>query len=164
MNQEEEETVLWRGTPSQWTNFGAYFFCLLLTAGIVAAYYLVTPREPLIFTALAIPLIWALARWIGTRTHLYEITTERVRVRTGLLSRMTSELELYRVRDYSIAEPFWQRLVGCGSIILQTADRTNPQVILRAVPQANALKDQIRIHTERMRKLRGVRDLEIDPQ
>jgi uncharacterized membrane protein YdbT with pleckstrin-like domain len=161
MNQEE--TLVWKGTPSQWTNFGAYFFCLLLTAGDVAAYFYVTPRQPLILAGLAIPALWALSRWIATRSHVYEITSERIRVSSGLLSRLTTEMELYRVRDYTIAEPFWLRLVGCGNIILQTADRTNPQLVIHAVPRVNALKDQIRTHTERMRQVRGVRDLEIDP-
>jgi hypothetical protein len=52
--------------------------------------------------------------------------------------------------------------VGCGHIVLATSDRTNPEVVLRAVPHAARLKDQIRAHTERMRQKRGVRDLEID--
>ena len=162
MNQEE--TLIWKGTPSQWTNFGAYFFCLALTAAVVAAYFIVTPREPLILAGLAIPAVWAFSRWLGNRTHVYEITSERIRVSSGLLSRLTTELELYRVRDYTIAEPFWLRLVGCGDIILQTADRTNPRLVIHAVPKVNTLKDQIRTHTERMRQVRGVRDLEIDPQ
>jgi uncharacterized membrane protein YdbT with pleckstrin-like domain len=162
MNQEE--TLVWKGTPSQWTNFGAYLFCLLLAAAVVAAYVIVTPRQPLILIGLAIPAVWMLSRWLGTKSHTYEITTERIRVSTGLLSRVTTELELYRVRDYTITEPFWLRLVGRGDIILQTADRTNPVLVIHAVPGVNTLKDQIRTHTERMRQLRGVRDLEIDPQ
>lgn len=165
MNQEEEESLLWKGTPSQWTNFGTYLFCLILAAGVIAAYVIVTPPQPLILAGLAVPVLWILAKWVGTRSHVYEITSERVRVSTGILSRLTTELELYRVRDYSVAEPFWLRLVGRGNLILQTADRTNPQIVIRAVPQVNTLKDLIRAHTERMRKLRGVRDLEInDPQ
>lgn len=162
MTNDLEETPVWRGTPSQWTNFGTYLFCLILAGGVVAAYYLVVPREPLILVGLVLPALWALARWIATRTQRYEITSERVKITTGLLSRHSSELELYRVRDYSIVEPFWLRLVGCGNIVLQTSDRTNPQIILRAVPHAPSLKDQIRIHTERMRQRRGVRDIEID--
>lgn len=160
MNQEE--TLLWKGTPSQWTNFGGYFFCLLLAAGVAAAYWLIVPRQPLILAGLAIPVVWALSRWIATRTHRYEITSERIRVTTGLFSRVTTELELYRVRDYTIEEPFWLRLVGCGNIILQTADRSTPRTVIHAVPSVSQLKDQIRTHTERMRQLRGVRDLEID--
>lgn len=163
---EPEETLVWRGTPSQWTNFGTYLFCLLLAAGIVAAYLLAPPgpfeRNPLILAGLAVPLLWALARWIAILCHRYEITSERVKVTTGLLSRHSTELELYRVRDYSVVEPFWLRLVGCGNIVLATSDRTTPQIVLRAVPHAMRLKDQIRTHTERMRLRRGVRDLEID--
>jgi uncharacterized membrane protein YdbT with pleckstrin-like domain len=161
MNQEE--TLIWKGTPSQWTNFGTHFFCLLLAAGVVAAFLLVTPRQPLILGGLAIPVVWMLTRWIATRTQRYEITSERIRVSTGLFSRLTTELELYRVRDYTIEEPFWLRLVGCGNVILQTSDRTNPRLVIHAVPRVVALKDQIRTHTERMRQLRGVRDLDIDP-
>jgi uncharacterized membrane protein YdbT with pleckstrin-like domain len=160
---ETEETLVWRGTPSQWTNFAAYFFSLLLAAGVVAAYVLVSPRQPLILLGLIVPVLWMLTRWIATKCHRYEVTSERIKVTTGLLSRHTSELELYRVRDYSVVEPFWLRMVGVGNIVLTTADRTTPQIVLHAVPSAASLKDQIRTHTERMRQRRSVRDLEIDP-
>jgi uncharacterized membrane protein YdbT with pleckstrin-like domain len=158
----QEETLVWKGTPSQWTNFGTYFFCLLLSAGIVAAYFLWKP-EPLLFTGLAIPFVMAFARWLQTRCQVYEITSERIRTSTGLLSRTTTELELYRVRDYTVEEPFALRLIGRGNLVLQTSDRTNPRLVLHAVPTVNALKDQIRTHTERMRQARGVRDIDIDP-
>jgi uncharacterized membrane protein YdbT with pleckstrin-like domain len=160
-NETPQETLVWRGTPSQWTNFGTYLFCLLLAAGVVAAYYF-SPPQPLILLGLILPALWALGRWIATRCQRYEITSERVKVTTGLLSRHTNELELYRVRDYSIVEPFWLRLVGCGNVVLVTGDSTTPDFVLRAVPHAATLKDQIRTHTERMRQRRGVRHLEID--
>lgn len=158
-----EETLLWKGTPSQWTNFGVYLFCLLLAAGVVAAYYLTT-IGPLVLIALALPFCYALARWLGTRSHVYEITSERIRTSTGILSRRTSELELYRVRDYTVIEPFWLRLIGCGDLVIETADRTSPHLVLHAVPRVTALKDQVRANTERMRQVRGVRDFEINPQ
>jgi uncharacterized membrane protein YdbT with pleckstrin-like domain len=164
MSSDTEETLIWRGTPSQWTNFGIYLFCLLLGAGIVAAYVFLPERQPLVLAGLALPLLWMLGRWLATRFHVYEITSERIKITRGILSRHTSELELYRVRDYSLVEPFWLRLVGRGNIILATSDRTNPHVALHAVPQPAALKDQIRTATERMRQRRGVRDLEIDTQ
>lgn len=161
MSPEPEETIVWRGTPSQWTNFGSYLFCLLLAAGVVAAYFLTT-IGPIVLAGLALPALWALTRWLLTRRHLYEITSERIKITTGLLSRRTNELELYRVRDYSVVEPFWLRLVGCGNILLVSADRSTPQIVLHAVPNVSTLKDQIRTYTERMRQRRGVRDLEID--
>jgi hypothetical protein len=68
------------------------------------------------------------------------------------------------VRDYTIMEPFLLRLVGRGDVILETADRINHHIVLHAVPNVAALKDQIRDCTERMRQRRGVRDFEINPQ
>ena len=164
-NETPQETLVWRGTPSQWTNFGAYLFSLILAAGVIAAYYLVPPQsfpQPLILLGLIVPFLWALSRWIATRCQRYEVTSERVKITTGLLSRRTNEIELYRVRDYSIVEPFWLRLVGCGDVVLLTADNTSPSFVLHAVPRAATLKDQIRTHTERMRQRRGVRSLEVD--
>jgi uncharacterized membrane protein YdbT with pleckstrin-like domain len=162
-NETPQESLVWRGTPSQWTNFGVYIFCLILAAGVVVGYFFVTPPQPLILLGLIVPFLWAVSRWIATRCQRYEVTSERVKITTGLFSRRSNELELYRVRDYSIVEPFWLRLVGCGDVVLVTADSSTPSFVLHAVPHATTLKDQIRTHTERMRQRRGVRSLEIDP-
>ena len=113
---------------------------------------------------LVLPVFYIFIRWLRIRSFVYEITTERIRVTNGLLSRRTTELELYRVRDYTIEEPLLLRFVNRGDLILSTADRSSPTLVLHAIPNVTALKDQIRLHTERMRKLRGVRDLEIDPR
>jgi len=158
-----EETLLWRGRPSQWINLGAYLLCLLLAAGVVAGYAFAR-QQPLILAGLAVPALIAFAVWWKTRAQVYELTTERLRTSQGALSRRTSELELYRVRDYTVVEPFWLRLVGCGSLVIETADRSTPQVEIRAVHGVNELKELVRTHTERRRQARGVRDLEINPQ
>jgi len=162
-----KETQLWRGTPSQWTNIGAYLAAFIGAAAIVIGYVKFQDKfalTPAYLGFLVIPVFYAFLRWLQTRSNVYEVTTERVRVSTGLLSRRTAELELYRVRDYTVEEPFTLRMIGLGNLVLTTADRTSPTLVLRAIPNVTALKDQIRTHTERMRKLRGVRDLEIDPR
>ena len=158
-----EESPVWRGSPSQWTNFGAYFFSLVVAGFIIAAYFL-TAAGPLVLLALVLPLGYIFARWLGTRSEVYEVTTERIRFSTGIFSRRGSELELYRVRDYTVVEPFLLRLVGRGDIVIESADRSTPVFVMHAVPGVNTLKDQIRTHTELMRQRRGVRDLEINPQ
>jgi uncharacterized membrane protein YdbT with pleckstrin-like domain len=163
MNENPEETVVFRGSPSQWTNFGAFFLSLVVAGAIVAAYFLTTVG-PLVLVALVLPLGYLLARWLVTRSIVYEITTERIRFTTGILSRRSSELELYRVRDYSVVKPFLLRLVGRGDIVLESADRSTPVFVLHAIPDVDGLKDQIRNHTEIMRQRRGVRDLEINTQ
>jgi uncharacterized membrane protein YdbT with pleckstrin-like domain len=163
MNTPADETVLWRGTPSQWTNAGTYFFCVVLAAAILAGAHFAPTYQTYVLAALVVPAIWALCRWLATRSHVYELTSQRIKISEGILSRRQSELELYRVRDYTVIEPFFLRLVGVGNVVLVTADRTTPEVVLHAVPRAAQLKDTIRTHTERVRQQKGVRDLEIDP-
>ncbi|HWA86610.1 MAG TPA: PH domain-containing protein [Opitutus sp.] len=158
-----EESLVWRGSPSQWTNFGAFFFALVVAGFIVAASVL-TAAGPLILIALVLPVGYLFARWLETRSEVYEVTTERIRCSTGIFSRRRSELELYRVRDYTVVEPFLLRLIGRGNIVIESADRSTPVFVMHAVPDVNTLKDRIRTHTELMRQRRGVRDLEINPQ
>jgi len=163
MNTPSEETTVFRGSPSQWTNFGAFFLSLVVASGIVAAYFLTTVG-PLVLVALVLPIGFMFVRWLKTRSIEYEVTSERIRFSTGIFSRRSSELELYRVRDYNVVKPFLLRLIGRGNIVLETADRSTPVLMLRAIPDVDALKDKIRAHTETMRQRRGVRDLEINTQ
>lgn len=158
-----DETLVFRGSPSQWTNSGAFFLSLLVAAGIVAAYYL-TEVGPLVLVALVLPFGFMFVRWLQTRSIVYEVTSERIRFSTGVFSRKSNELELYRVRDYTVVKPFLLRLVGRGNIVLTSADRSTPVTVMRAIPDVDSLKDKIRTHTENMRQRRGVRDLEINTQ
>jgi uncharacterized membrane protein YdbT with pleckstrin-like domain len=134
----EAETVLWEGHPSQWTNLGIFLACLLI-----------------------LPIPFAFARWLQTRCFSYKVTTERVIMTRGVFSRRSDELELYRVKDTTLLQPFWLRLVGLAHIVLTTSDRTTPILQLTAIPGAETLREQLRANIERMRQLRGVRETDV---
>lgn len=165
-----EEKPVWSGSSSQWINFGVYSFCLLLFAAAAAALVLLWPKiEPLGPVALAIafavalaPLAYALYRWIDVRCLRYEVTSERIRITSGILSKRSNALELYRVKDYTLEAPFLYRLFGLGHIRLQTSDRSNPELLLRAVPRARKLMDEVRIHVEARRDQKRVREVDFD--
>jgi uncharacterized membrane protein YdbT with pleckstrin-like domain len=92
----------------------------------------------------------------------YEITSERIRVSSGILSKRTTALELYRVKDYTLEAPFLYRLFRLGHIRLQTSDRSNPEMLLRAIPGARKLMDVIRLNVEKRRDLKRVREVDFD--
>ncbi|RYD46956.1 MAG: hypothetical protein EOP85_06405, partial [Verrucomicrobiaceae bacterium] len=94
-----EETPLWKGSPSQWLNLGPFSLCLLLAIGIVIAAILSGPLLPLVLLALAIPLVWLIWRYLVVRSQLFELTSERLRVTTGIINQHIDEVELYRVKD-----------------------------------------------------------------
>ena len=138
----EQETLIWEGSPSQWTNFKLFLVCGLL-------FWLVVP----IFIA-----AW---RWLETSRHVFRVTTERVIITKGVLSRRTDQLELYRAKDASLLEPFWLRMVKLGHVDLVTSDPTTPFLRLEAVPAPAELREQLRNAIERLRVSKGIRELDI---
>jgi uncharacterized membrane protein YdbT with pleckstrin-like domain len=161
-NLMSDETTIWEGSPSQVLNLPAFIFCGLLVGILLGAAVLVKnqfgPIVPIALASAAIlPILYALWRFIKTNSRHYTVTTERVRIREGILSKTTNEVELYRVRDYVLVEPLSMRLFGLADIVLATDDQINPSVTFKAIPGAQALKDQIRQHVEVCRDKKRVR-------
>jgi uncharacterized membrane protein YdbT with pleckstrin-like domain len=138
-----EEKTLWSGTPSQLVNLGWYVAWLLL-------FWLV------------IPLFILLWQWLVVRNTVYELTSERLKLRRGVLNKHMDEVELYRVRDYKLEQPFFLRLFGLGNITLRTSDRSHPVVRLRAVRNGEPLYEQVRQAVEQCRATKGVRELDVE--
>ena len=49
-----------------------------------------------------------------------------------------------------------------ANIILDTADKTTPRVVLQGIPQAEELANQIRQHVETQRQRKRVREIDLD--
>jgi uncharacterized membrane protein YdbT with pleckstrin-like domain len=163
----DEETTVWQGSPSQVLNLHIFLLCALAAAGLVAVAAIFRdqlgyPTVYFVAGAAIIPIAVAFIKWLQTRFRRYELTTERLRMSRGVLSRQTDEIELYRVKDYVLHEPFSLRLFGLGDIALTTTDDANPKVLLNAVHQPSALRDQIRKHVEIRREAKRVRITEME--
>jgi membrane protein YdbS with pleckstrin-like domain len=160
-----EETTIWEGNPSQVLNLGVFLLCGLFAGGLIGAAILfsLAPPVPFILAGLAVlPVLYALVSWLQIKCVRYQLTSERLRLRTGVLSRKTDEVELYRVKDYVLIEPLSLRLFGLSNISLTTTDDANPQVLLHAVPEGDSLRDQLRKYVEICRQRKGVRITEFE--
>lgn len=140
------EKLYLQATPSQMVNIGHYLVAFLLTCTLYGA-------------VLGIP--YAIWRYFVIRCMVYEITSERIKHRYGVFNKVVNELELYRVRDYQVQQPFWLRLVGCGNVVVMSADRTNGELVIWAVEDSEKVANTIRSLVERSRRARGVRDLDV---
>ena len=56
----------------------------------------------------------------------YFLTETKFITRVGLLSLNEDEFDLYKVTDKKLLLPFWQRIVGCGSILIHVRDTDTP--------------------------------------
>jgi uncharacterized membrane protein YdbT with pleckstrin-like domain len=163
----DEETTIWQGHPSQILNLPVFLLCGLAAAGLLAVAIvfrenLGVPAAYIVAGVALVPFAFAFVKWLQVKFQRYELTTERLRMRRGIFSRTTDEIELYRVKDYVLREPLSLRLWGVGDIALTTTDDANPTVLLRAVHQPEGLRDQIRKHVEARREVKRVRITEME--
>ena len=107
-------------------------------------------------------LIVPIIIYLKTRFTVYEITEERIKLKTGILSQEIDECELYRIRDYKILKPFFQRIFGLGNIELITSDRSNLRINLNGIKDPENLYNLIRDNVEKVRKKTGTREIDVD--
>jgi uncharacterized membrane protein YdbT with pleckstrin-like domain len=101
-------------------------------------------------------------QWLRLRCRVYELTSQRLRTSTGVLTRRTDELELYRVNDITFVEPFLLRMFGLGNIMLTTNDVSSPTIVLPAIRGARKLREDLRQNVEACRARKGVRVTEME--
>lgn len=139
----DEEQSVWQGTPSQVVNLGSFILLGL-------------------FFWLVIPLFVMLWRWLVVKNTKYELTTERLRLRYGVFNKVANELELYRVRDYKLEQPFFLRIFSLSNIALTTSDKSHPRVVIEAIRDGEELREKLRKYVEICRTRKGVREIDIE--
>ncbi len=65
----------------------------------------------------------------------YFLTNTKFITRPGFFNLDEDELDLYKVTDKKLKLPFWQRLVGCGTVILYVRDTDTPEKEVRCIKQ-----------------------------
>ena len=137
------EEIVWRGTSSQWKNFGVYLLCGL-------------------FCWLIVPIFFALARYLQLKCRVFELTTQRLKITSGVFTKVTETLELYRVKDIETRQSFLSRLVGIENVQMTTSDASSPFVLIEAVPSSVGFADKLRNQVEIIRQQKRVREIDID--
>ena len=131
------DKMLWEDRPSQISNFWIYL---------------------LFFWTIIPPIIV----YLNTRFIKYELDSQRLKIKKGILSQNIEETELYRVKDYSILKPFFLRLFGLGNLVLTTSDKNNKYVTLKAIKDVEKIKDLVRTHVEKSRKRTGTKEVDFE--
>ena len=112
MGPMEKEKVIWKGTTSPLLYLVRYIVAGVLTVILVVGLVLVGAKwmpEPgpwvvakrvvmiLLGLGLFVPAVLVVQSLLAARTRRIEVTTERLRITTGLLTTVTNEVELLQV-------------------------------------------------------------------
>ncbi len=133
----EDETVVVETHP-HWKTLVVPIFVLLVVAG-VAGFLIATvdsnlAKEIIGGVAAVLVLVLTLVPFLRWRTTLFVITSKRVVVRTGILSRTGRDIPLNRINDVTFTHNLLERLLGCGTLMVESAGERG-QVELREVPK-----------------------------
>jgi uncharacterized membrane protein YdbT with pleckstrin-like domain len=153
-----EETLLWKGSPSQWLNAGHFTSALLLCAGIIVGGL----TSPPAFAGLILPALYAIWKYLTVRTRVFELTSERLKITRGVINQHVDEIELYRVKDSQMIRTWWMRLTGLASISLETSDRTMPALVIPAIRGGIEMRELLRKQVEIQRDKKRVREMDFD--
>jgi uncharacterized membrane protein YdbT with pleckstrin-like domain len=95
----DAEKEIFNGNPSQVLNFWTFLSCVFI-----------------------IPVPFAIWNWLQVRCTKLILTNHRIIMSAGVFSKLTHEIELYRIRDVIVEEPFLYRLFGLGHVVVYSTD------------------------------------------
>lgn len=74
----------------------------------------------------------------------YQITSERVRIIRGLLSKDRDDIELVRIQDLDLEQGVTERAVGVGDIVIHSSDPSTPTAVLNNIAEPQAVHEILR--------------------
>ena len=126
---------------------------------IAAAAVAIIAGAPPVYVVLGFVLLLAIVclryYFKSASTH-YQITTQRIKLERGLLSKLQESLELFRIDHFELHKPLGMRLVGQCSLHLFSSDAELENFYLYGVPNLEALADTLRTCQLRERSRRGL--------
>ena len=162
------ERVVWRSSPSQWSEWPSYLGAGLLLAAFIGLAVVSRTQDWAPWTmwafliAEAVPVMAIAWTFAKVATVQFELTSERIRESTGIISRNLEEIELYRVKDINVRRSPAQLILGAADVTLHTSDATRPELVLRWLPGFREKHEAIRTHVERCRLKHRARVVEFE--
>src|SRR5580693_3315807 len=92
--------------------------------------------ERLVVAAIAILalMLWLIVPVLRWRTTTYELTTRRLKVRSGIVTRRGRDIPLARINDVSFSKGLLDRLLGSGRLVVESAGE-HGQIVLTDIPR-----------------------------
>jgi membrane protein YdbS with pleckstrin-like domain len=113
---------------------------------------------PALRLAVGVIAILALMLWLTVpvlrwRTTTYELTTRRLRMREGIVTRSGRDIPLVRINDVSFQKGPLDRLLGSGRLVVESAGE-HGQILLNDIPRVEYVQATLfRLAEDEQRRL-----------
>jgi uncharacterized membrane protein YdbT with pleckstrin-like domain len=89
--------------------------------------------------AAVIVLRWSVWPFMVWWNRVYAVTTRRLVIREGVFNRAGHDMPLTRLNDVSFEHSFWERLLGCGTLVVESAGERG-QIQLDDIPKVEQVQ------------------------
>jgi len=163
----EGEKDLFSGHPAMIYSIGQFVPFLVVIAlaigiGYAVQSYAVQPKSRdagILYTVLSCLVacgIICVHFYLKSRRIHYRITTQRIKLERGLLSKFQENLELFRIDHFEFYKPLGMRLLGQSRLHLFSSDAEFANFSIYAVPNLEAIAETLRECQLRERTRRGL--------
>jgi membrane protein YdbS with pleckstrin-like domain len=145
------EQEVWQGRPAWRSYYGLWALW-----GVVGAIILGTTYQHAATNSVFVWAAWIVVLGSGLAlliraalfvlSSYYRLTTQRLFIRQGILSRTTDQMELIRIDDVRVKQGLIGRLVNTGDIEVLSSDQTDQALLLESISAPNELTEQLRLH------------------
>jgi uncharacterized membrane protein YdbT with pleckstrin-like domain len=155
------EEIVWSGHPSLVTRTGTILLgTVLVAAGTAVAIGFgpiagVSGPFALVGGVLALlGLLFVGLAYVRTRVTTYLLTTEEAYEKHGLLSRTVTNVRLDRVQNTGFTQSLRERLLGVGSVHVDTAGTGGTEFVLASVPDPQRVNGLVTEQLDRLAERR----------
>ncbi|MDA7950620.1 MAG: PH domain-containing protein [Pirellulaceae bacterium] len=165
--EHEPESTLWIGRYSARAMVGLWFLgiveAIIILGGLI---YLSTVYDD--FSWSGWPAIIGLSllgiSWIYLLVLLayrvlafeYELTSQRLIHRRGIVFRKTERIEIIDMRDLSVSQNLLERMVNVGNIKLESSDSSDPELLVFGIHDCEEVADIFDKARIKERRKRGI--------
>jgi membrane protein YdbS with pleckstrin-like domain len=126
---------------------------LIVEVVIPSGKYAGVGRLAVAVVAMLALMLWLIAPLLRWRMTTYELTTRRLRVRNGVVTRRGRDIPLARINDVSFEQGPLDRLLGCGRLVVESAGE-HGQIVLNEIPHVETVHSTLfRLVEDEQRRL-----------
>ena len=126
------ERVLFEGNPAAVYTAGQIFWCVV-TLGVAYLVY-----------------------HLRSKKTTYRVTSQRINIERGVLSKSEEMVELYRAQDFELMQPIGMRLLGYSVLVVVSSDPSSKRTVLYGLKNSKELREELRDCMQKEQKRRGV--------
>ena len=145
----EGEHFVLRLHPHWKTLLRPFFILLVILAAAIVALVMIPSgsnaglaREIIGILVFLAVIVWGVVPVLRWQTTSYELSTRRLRLREGILSRTGRDFPLIRISDVTFSHGPIDRLLGCGKLVVESAGE-HGQLVLNEIPHVQQVQSTL---------------------